>query len=270
MLLLVCVFLTSLHGVACLEFCSSLTRRRALLSIASSATTASLQFSTTNPCQANDSPYYFSYETRDRKGNKDSVIKEDYWYMLGKTPPRRLDAPLKGDDPQWNAFGACTSSATGGNSCTYVPLKQRSTAYSKYSFAISDGAKEYQKLGQLLQKAAATSSTDEVWQEAASYLTTQQGYPPPAILDAELKMVLFATALLTSPNFPGPYRELLVARFYVNEAHFAAKEMKHAIDDRDDTRALQAWNFGKDSWNSYFEVVNRSIVPKVGEKLRSI
>lgn len=211
----------------------------------------------------------FSYETRDRKGNKQAVIREDYWYMMGRTPPRRLDAPLRGDDPQWNAFGSCSSSESGGNSCTYVSLKQRAPAYTKYAFPIADGAKEYRKLGQVL-RSIASSPSETMWQEAAEYFLVEEGTPPPPILDAELKMVLLATALLTSPNFPGPGKELLVARFYANECHFAAQEMAAAIAAQDSTRALQAWEFGKDSWNSYFQVVNRSIVPKVGEKFLAI
>ena len=187
--------------------------------------------------------------------------------MLGKTPPRRLETPLKGDDPQWNAFGTCSSSESGGNSCTYVSLGQRTQAYGKYHFAIEDGAREFQKLGKVLR---ATQASDSAWQEATPFFIRLERTPPPAIIDAELKMILLATALTTSPNFPGPSRELLVARFYANEAHFAAQEIEAAIETHDSMRALQAWEFGKDSWNSYFQVVNRSIVPKVGDKFQPI
>jgi hypothetical protein len=185
-------------------------------------------------------------------------------------PPRRLDSPLKGDDPQWNAFGSCTSSETGGNSCTYVALTQRIPAYSKYAFAISYGAKEYKKLGEVLYALAACPTSEELWQDAASYMTKEDSTYPPPILDAELKMVLFATAMTTSPNFPSISRVLLVARYYVNEVHFAAQQMAAAIESRDTTRVLQAWEFGKDSWNSYFQVVNSSVVPKVGDKFQAI
>jgi hypothetical protein len=216
----------------------------------------------------------FAYEARDRKSNKDSLIREDFWYLTGRLPPRTLEVSLTLDDPQWNAFGSCetTSIADGSssNSCTYVSLKQRIPAYAKYGYAIMDGAKEYQKLGALLQSGTMTeSSSNEIWLEALSFVTTDDKYPP-AIIDAELKMILLATAMLTSPNFPTPGKELLVARFYANEVHFAAKEIASAITMKDSKRAIQAWKFGRDSWNSYFQVVNKSITSKVGEPFSKI
>ena len=60
-----------------------------------------------------------------------------------------------------------------------------------------------------------------------------------SLVDALLKMALFASGMLTSPNYSGPSRELLVARFYVNEADFATKEIASAIKTRDAKRALQ-------------------------------
>jgi len=238
-----------LHGCFALES-SLITRRRALASVVASSTLGWLQ-------SAAASDDMIQYELRDRNMNKEAVIREDYWNMMGKTPPRLLSAPLRGDDPQWNAFGTCASSVDGGNSCTYVSLKQRIPTYSKYGFNIAYGGKDYAKLGQLLKK--------QSWSEAAELMDKTS-----PIVDAELKMVLFATAMLTSPNFPGPSRELLVARFYVNEAHFAHQELAQAIQQQDDVRAQSAWEFGKDSWNSYFQVVNRAIVPKVGDKFEPI
>lgn len=220
---------------------------------------------------------YFPFESRDRKGNKKTVIREDYWYMMGKTPPRQLLGPLKGDNPHFNAYGSCESTVVGGgNPCIYISLKQRATAYSKYASSIFAGSQEYQALGRLLQqlRTAAieteSSSIDTSWQEAALYVVTEEHSPPPPIVDAELKMILFATAMTTSPNFPGPSRELLVSRFYVNEAHYAHIAMKNAILSRDLNAAIQAWQFGRGSWNSYFQAVSRSIVPKVGEPFAPI
>lgn len=215
----------------------------------------------------------FAYETRDRKNNKDAIIQSDYWYMTGRLPPRVLEVSLTLDDPKWNTFGSCetTNTADGtSNSCTYVSLKQRIPAYSKYGYAILDGAKEYGKLGALLQNGLQKdASFDEIWEEALTFVTTQDKIPP-AIIDAELKMVLFATSMLTSPNFPTPGLELLVARYYANEAHFAAKEMTSAFNMRDSSRSIQAWLYGRDSWNSYFQIVNKAISPKVGEPFPKI
>ena len=61
-----------------------------------------------------------------------------------------------------------------------------------------------------------------------------------------------------------------MARFYVNEAHFATKEVAKAINEKDASRALEAWKFGKDSWNSFLNIVNPSIAPKVGEPIPPI
>ena len=213
----------------------------------------------------------YAFETRDRKGNKDAVIREDYWYMTGKLPPRLLTNSLqKVDDPQWNAFGSCTTSENGSNSCTYVSLNQRIPAYSKYGSSIAYGAREYQQLGKLLQQLASSPQNNGLRQEALA-MVQSTGTTPPAVVDAEVKLVLLATALTTSPNFPQPGKELLVARFYANEVRYAHRTIAQALSsssssNNDMNLAWQAWLFGKDSWNSYFQVVNRSISPKVGDK----
>lgn len=211
------------------------------------------------------------FEFRNRQGNKNAVIRDDYWYIYGKTPPRSLKAPLPQDDPQFNAFGSCTSSdSSGGNSCTYVALTQRIPAYSKYGSSIAYGGRDFQRLGDLLQRLAKKPTDQDLWIEASRLVTVEAGSVPPPIVDSELKMVLLATALTTSPNFPGPNRELLVARFYSNECHQAHRVLQDAIATRDIQRAVGAWEFGRDSWNSYFQVVNRSISPKVGDKFVAI
>ena len=214
----------------------------------------------------------YAFETRDRKGNKDAVIREDYWYMTGKLPPRLLTNSLqKADDPQWNAFGSCTTSENGSNSCTYVSLNLRIPAYSKYGSSIAYGAREYQQLGKLLQQLASSPQNNGLRQEALAMVQSTGSTTPPAVVDAEVKLVLLATALTTSPNFPQPGKELLVARFYANEVRYAHRTIAQALSssssaNNDMNLAWQAWLFGKDSWNSYFQVVNRSISPKVGDK----
>lgn len=204
---------------------------------------------------------FTKYESRDRFSNKGAIVREDYYYMMGTTPPRSLGGPLRLDDPEWNAFGSCTTKEGDGsstNSCTYVSLKQRIPTYSKYGFSISLGAKEYNMLRKSIE------AND--WDTSSSFLKTYPQTPPPPAVDALLKMVLFASGMLTSPNYSGPSKELLVARFYVNEVSFAIKEIAAAVDVRDKQRALAAWDFGKDSWNSYFNIVNDKVSSKVGDK----
>ena len=214
-------------------------------------------------------------EKRDRKGNQDAVIRDDYWYVTGKLPPRLLTTQLKGDDPQWNAFGSCTTSeSTGTNSCTYVSINQRRSAYNKYASSISYGASEYQKLGTILdaiQKSPTSTDVAPLWHAAADLVSPSSNESmPSATVDAELKMVLFATAMLTSPNFPGPSRELLVARFYANEVRFAHRALYECIVEHRLPEAQNVYDFGRDSWNSYFQTVARSIVPKVGDPLPAV
>ena len=242
---------------------SSISRRSALTTAANAAafvlTTAP---STTNAVE--DTPKQYAFEKRDRDGNKNAVIREDYWYSTGITPPRQLNSPLVLDDPKWNSFGACETNggdAAATNSCTYISLKQRQPAYSKYAFSITLGATEFQYLRNALQ--------DQDWSKAASYVfanSDKNQLPPPSI-DALTKMVLFASLMLSSPNFSGVSRELLVARFYANEFKYAILQVQDAIAAKDQARALAAWDFGKDSYNSYTQVVNRQIVPKVGDPL---
>ena len=116
-----------------------------------------------------------------------------------------------------------------------------------------------------MKKCEKTNSEAD-WATAASLITTLPQSPPQPVVDAQLKMALFALGMLTSPNYSGPSRELLVARFYVNETDFAVKEIAAAIKSRNAKRGLAAWEFGKDSWNSYFQIVNDKVSPKVGEK----
>lgn len=236
------------------------------------ASEGELSISASSPASTSDSANrIFDYENRNRNSNKSALIRDDYYYMSGKAPPRLIDMEnLKGfNDPKWNTWGTCTSSSSnssnGGNSCTYVSLKQRIPGYSKYAFNIQLGTKEYQQLGKALLVNNKSNNA-----EASSLLSdTAIGTPSPAT-DALLKGVLLATSLLTSPNYSGPPLELLVARFYLNEASFATNEIRVAILVEDRERAVAAWNFGRDSWNSYLSIVNRAIVPKVGDKFEAI
>lgn len=144
-------------------------------------------------------------------------------------------------------------------------MKQRIPAYGKYAFSIGLGANEFGQLGKMLK------IPNPNWGEAAKLVDAgfEQRMPSPTV-DALLKMALFATQMLTSPNYSGPSRELLVSRYYINECAFATRELAKAIDERDVGTAMGLWEFGKDSWNSYLSIVNRSISPKVGDKFTMI
>ena len=241
------------------------TRRTSLKTFASAAL-ASL---VSSPCIANaeDGTYTYSFESRNRNKNKNALIRDDIWYYSGQIPPRKIDLSNLPDGPKWNAWGTCADSAA-GNSCTYVSFKQKIPAYSKYAFLISLGAREYVDLGSNLKKLQSRSEIAD--SDVASLLqyvnpVEATGMPSP-IVDSQLKMVLFSTSVLTSPNYTGPPFELLIARFYINELNFATKEIAVALQERDISRANAAWEYGRDSWNSYYSIVNKAIVPKVGDK----
>ena len=117
--------------------------------------------------------------------------------MMGKAPPRQLSALVPGD-PKWNAWGTCQTQS--GNACTYVPLKQRIPSYTKYAFNIALGAKEYQQVGNILKQ---VDKDDSAWNRASALVDQNKSPPPPAV-DALLKMILFASAMLSTPNYSGP------------------------------------------------------------------
>ena len=208
---------------------------------------------------ANASSDEGDFEHRNRDGNKNALIRDDFWYFYGKRPPRVLTLEtLPSDDPKWNAWGACAKSESTGsnNSCTYVPLQQRYEGYSKYSFSIQRGVKDFESF-----------QTKQFSKQQLSLLSPGgPGQSPSNAVDALLKGVLLASSLLVTPNFTGPQREVLLARFYLNEAAYATQELRLAIESQDFVRAQAAWEFGRDSWNSYFVIINPKISPKVGEK----
>lgn len=168
--------------------------------------------------------------------------------------------------PKYNAWGSCATDSSTGNSCTYVSLKQKIPAYSKYAFTISLGAKDFIALGNDLRSTSQPSTASLL---EYVEMGVDAKYLPPA-RDALLKMVLLATSLLTSPNYTGPPFELLIARYYINEVSFSMKEIADAVRVNDMKRAIAAWEFGADSWNSYFTILNNAIVPKVGDKFAMI
>ena len=76
--------------------------------------------------------------------------------------------------------------------------------------------------------------------------------------------------MLVSPNNLREKREQSLATFYVNEASYALDQLAAAAEARDGRLAAASWEFGKDSWNSYLAVINKAVVPKVGEPFELI
>ena len=142
-------------------------------------------------------------------------------------------------------------------SCTYVPLK-RHDGYSKYSQRIERGFRGFRALKDTLKRGD--------WEAAAAQVEpAARGHAPSPTVDMLLKAALLASQLLVSPNNLKEIQEAALARFYVNEAAFALELISRAVAKQDREAALFAYDFGRDSWNSYIAVVNRAIPEKVGD-----
>ncbi|EKX42207.1 hypothetical protein GUITHDRAFT_88187 [Guillardia theta CCMP2712] len=177
------------------------------------------------------------------------ITEQDFPYLKGRYPPRRLDlgsAPQQSKDKLvFNAFGECVN-----DSCQYVPIKQRYDGYKKYKASINLCS----DLLRTLHDTLGNPMSDEDKKKSEKLLR---------------RAVLFADALLISENY-GTSNEALVSRFYVNEAYYASLQLAEASKKGDAARSKEMWELWRDSWNSYLIIINRAIVPKVGEKFELI
>ena len=205
-------------------------------------------------------------ENRDRGLNEKALIANDFYFVTGRKPPRVLDIQnLPRDDPKWNAWGECASGSDGSNACTYIPLKQRYDAYSKHGLTVRAASEDLVDLGQALRKKDLNT---------ASFLldSGEKGKAPSSLRQASRKALLLADGLLISANSGSLGREVLVARYYINEFHYATERIAEilSVDDVDWSAASELWRLGADSYNSFFVCVNKAIVPKVGEKFAAV
>ena len=205
-------------------------------------------------------------EKRDRGLNEKALIANDFYFVTGRKPPRVLDVQnLPRDDPKWNAWGECASGSDGSNACTYIPLKQRYDAYSKHGLTVRAASEDLVDLGQALRKKDLNT---------ASFLldSGEKGKAPSSLRQASRKALLLADGLLISANSGSLGREVLVARYYINEFHYATERIAEilSVDDVDWASASELWRLGADSYNSFFVCVNKAIVPKVGEKFAAV
>ena len=187
------------------------------------------------------------------------LVSQDFYFAYGVVPPRKFNPSRPPAQPQWNAWGSCVDT-----SCTYVPLKQRYDGYSKYSQRIERGFRGFRALKDTLKRGD--------WEAAAAQveLSPPAGTQPSPTVDMLLKAALLASQLLVSPNNLKEIQEAALARFYVNEASYALELISRAVAKQDREAALFAYDFGRDSWNSYISVVNRAIPEKVGDKFEPL
>ena len=178
-------------------------------------------------------------ENRDRGLNEKALISTDFYFVTGRRPPRVLDVQnLPRDDPKWNA-------------------------YSRHGSTVMAAAEDLAELGRALKQrdlAVAALLLDNGEKVKA----------PSALRSASRKALLLADGLLISANSGGLGREILVARYYVNEFHYATERIMLASDDVDWGAVSDLWRLGADSYNSFFVCVNKAVVPKVGEKFVAV
>ena len=193
-----------------------------------------------------------------RARNEPPLITGDYYYIFGQVPPRQISGPNI-EQPKWNTFGSCIA-----DSCTYVPIAQRYAAYSKYSQRLDRGLRSFRELKGMIAK--------QDWSAVGAAVSrgSISGKLDAPAVDALLKAGLLASQLLVSPNNLREKKAASLATFYVNEASYALDLLAVAADRQDLPAAQAAWDFGRDSWNSYLAVVNPSIVPKVGDPFEAI
>lgn len=202
-------------------------------------------------------------DVRDRGQNADALIRNDLWYEKGVVPPRQLDmASLpRAQDPVFSAWERCTT-----RPCTYIPVQQRYTGMSKYAGGVRMGLEAFEGL-----KASVTARRWEDVLYAVQRSAKAENRPNGPVFSGLLKGVLLANALLISENTSSQQDDVLLARFYLNEAAYAARELGLAGAAGDADRAMRAWTFGRDSLNSYVVVVNRAIdSERVGDKFAPI
>ena len=114
------------------------------------------------------------YNRRPRTMGKDVLIPGDYYYIYGTVPPRQISAPNI-EQPKFNTFGSCVD-----NSCTYVPIQQRYSAYTKYELRLSRGLRIFSELKGAIERRDWTAV-------AAGVYRGEAGTPPSPAVDALLK-----------------------------------------------------------------------------------
>ncbi|KAJ1445724.1 hypothetical protein M885DRAFT_549043 [Pelagophyceae sp. CCMP2097] len=157
--------------------------------------------------------------------NSNVLFKEDFWYKFGLKP-----GPL---DPLNPALPGVPP---------FVRVQTRYDAYAKYSSKVNQGLNDF------LAVFPAIQSGDKAALKTAADATMRSLRP----------MGLLANNLLATDTVPN---EVLLARYYVNEAYLSLIDISDVADKADATKKFDS---ARNSMNSYLLVVNRVIIPKVG------
>ncbi|CAJ1930693.1 unnamed protein product [Cylindrotheca closterium] len=164
--------------------------------------------------------------------NSNVIFGQDYYYKFGTAPTWIEDGNT--DFPKTMPF---------------TPSQQRYDTLKKYGERVRRGVVEISSIGKKIESNEFNSILDG---SAPEYFIRPMG--------------LMANGFLASEN-TGTTNELLLGRWYINEIALDIDDIKNAKSKQE---ALSAFSAAKKATNSYLSLVNRVIIPKVGDKLELI
>ena len=165
-----------------------------------------------------------------RVDNSNALFSQDYYFKFGAAAPWASD-----DFPKTMPF---------------VPVQQRYDALKKYGDRVRTASRSISDLGTAIGNAGGREGRAEAVGDVSS---------PSYSLRA---MGLMANGMIATEN-TGTTNELLTARWYINEAYLDLGDVRNS-----DTAegALRSYGSLVKAFNSYLGMMNRVIIPKVGDK----
>lgn len=178
--------------------------------------------------------------------NEKALFTEDFYYKYGLRP---TPSDIFAKTPE----------------IPFSPVKRRYTGYEKYAPRIRSGIAAFVALG------AAVETKDWAAVKAGTAPGTkskgdkQPGTPPAEVRSFGRAMGLFANTALQSEN-EGTTSANLLARHLVNEYYFSLDDLEKAAGSGDSAAATAAWERSRDYIDGFLYLVNKAIIPKVGEQ----
>lgn len=171
-----------------------------------------------------------SQASKSRKPDNSNVIfAQDYYFKFGTAAP-------------WIENGNTDFPKT----MPFTPSQQRYDAMKKYRERVEKGISQLASLREVIEKGEFNNILDA---SAPEYYIRPMG--------------LMANNFLASEN-TGTTNELLLARWYINEIYLDIDDIKNAPSKQE---AMFAYDAAVKAMNSFLVMLNRVIIPKVGDKL---
>lgn len=163
------------------------------------------------------------------RDNSNVLFGQDNYYKFGAAA-QWIDPPGSTDFPKTMPF---------------VPSQQRYDALKKYGARVRSAADTIAGIGGAGSASDVPGSEDPVYQLRA--------------------MGLLANSFLASEN-TGTTNELMLARWYINEAYLRIGDYRAALGRGDAKEADLCYGYLRKAMNSYLSLMNRSITSKVGDQ----